>query len=178
MKCFLSCSFDPGDEKVVNWFKAFLGAFPDTEIIIEEITSSPGSIPDRIRQSIMEADFFCAIVTSKNGAASFWILSEIAIAFAHRKEIAAFVEFNVPDSAIPILPNIIGFQRFKRDSLGYLAPEYIEYIHNIQKIVSENKGFDQDKSLRELRSLFKKQEKLIKEFEYLKLTTTPPVFDV
>lgn len=151
MKCFLSCSFRDKDKRVVDWFLSFLNAFPDIEVI--EARNRPSAPSNQVEQGIKEADLFCAVVTPREEGIPPWILNEVGMARNENKIIMAFVEDGLPISALGIFPSITEFKRFRRNSLGREAPEYVKYISNARREVLRRKGLDRSTLIKTVNTL-------------------------
>ncbi|NIM12572.1 MAG: hypothetical protein GTO45_10705 [Candidatus Aminicenantes bacterium] len=165
MKCFLSCSFREEDKYVVNWFRDFLSAFHDIEIIVarDGIKEPKKQIEDGIR----DCDFFCSIVTKRKKSVPPYILSEIGMAHSNKKMVIAFVEERIPIADLGILPEITEFKNFRRDKLGIKAPEYLRYINNARCSILKKLSRDRTSLMKEIGSLKSKMDSLEYKFNFL-----------
>lgn len=175
MLCFVSCSFHEEEDDVRNWFDAFLNAFSNITTIYAR--HDPISVPEKVREQLEKADFFCAIVTRRGDKVPPWVLSEIAMAHSQRMMITAFVEDGIPTKDLGILPTITVYQEFQRSSLGRRAPEYVEYICNARARLLKDKRLDRTTLLEKVTELSECVKQLNREIEIQNMMLAPRDFD-
>ncbi len=131
VKAFLSASFDPQDEQMVEWFKKLLNlvgvepSFADWSEVCPPI--------DKVRRNIAESDFVIVILSKKEKIdgkniwkTSNWIQDEIGMAHGLKKPIIAFVEKGVDTSGI--LKFVTDYLEFERHDLN---KKLLKMIHAI-----------------------------------------------
>lgn len=162
MKVFLSCSFRDEDEPIVWWFEKFLKAF-DIDVI-----KASGQIPppvEQVEEGIKNSDFVCVVITERiterGVEVPAWILTEVGMVISEKKILIAFVEECIPKDKLGIIPEIIEYKTFNRESLGKKAPEYVKYINNAcrswRKKLGKGKLLDRIKELQTLANKLKKE---------------------
>ncbi len=99
-KAFLSCSFNPEDKPVVDFFLRLIKAF-DFEPIIYDY-QEPGRIPEKVKEHIGECECLIAIATKKGKIENSnvwsypdWVHDEIVVGNNLDKPIAIFIEEGV-----------------------------------------------------------------------------------
>jgi hypothetical protein len=158
MKCFFSCSFHELDKEMVKWFYDLLAAFPDLEVIEAKNMPFPPSI--QVEKCMSECQLFCAIVSRRGKGIPTWISNEIGMAHKQKMVIIAFVEDNISQKLLGILPGITEFKPFKRDQLGKKAPEYVKYIYNARIEVLKKQKRDRASLMNQIKKLNKKVKEL------------------
>ena len=135
-KAFVSCSLDPEDEKIRNFFKRMIRSFD----IVPEVYDYQeiGRIPEKVKENIIKSDCVIAIATRRAKiegcdywACPDWIHDEIALAHAYNKPIAIFFEQGVK------IEGLIGMeerrQEFARDNMLRDITKISTFLFNLRK---------------------------------------------
>jgi len=146
MRCFYSHSFRAEDERVVDWFRRFLQAFPLIEVV-EAVHHCPPPI-ELVTRLVKEAELFCAVVTGRAGSVPPWVSNEVGMARAAGKVIFAFVEDGIEASELGCIPAATAYLTFDRQHLGERSPAYVPYVLNARNTVLQARQEDR-RSLKE-----------------------------
>jgi hypothetical protein len=131
VRTFLSCSFDPADKDITDYFAAIAKGLDIQCVNVDKgYTATP---PEKARQMITDAQAFIGVATKriKTDAGSFLmpkaVEDEVSMAFAHKKPILLFVEEGV-DTTPGFANNYGTFCQFNRTELG--KPVFVEKAVN------------------------------------------------
>jgi hypothetical protein len=137
--CFLSCSFDPDDRAIFDWFRKILDALEFQVLSGEEPTTR--SLPEMARERIESSEAFVGVLTRRDkveGSNEWlpptWVRDEVSIAYSLGKPVAIFAEEGVRVDGI--LPQVTKYERWSRQDLGGSAPMVVRYFVTLRNQLS------------------------------------------
>jgi len=138
-RCFLSCSFEPGDREVFDWFRKMIDALEFDVLTGEE--PSIRSLPDMVRERVESSEAFVGVLTRRDkveGSEEWlpptWVRDEIAMAYSLGKPVAVFAEDGVRVDGM--IPQLTKYERWNRSDLGGTAPTVVRYLVVLRNGVS------------------------------------------